>query len=112
MSKLTASNLTTTRVVASVWKPTPIVATVDVQDDYECVVISTHNYEVTMTEDEIGNLFQETSQEDEIDDEGIQSHLQALRNEPSFSQTPAYAMQIWINNTCSYSGRYKCYNLI
>ena len=44
------------------------VVTIDIQDD-KCVVVSTDENEVVFTEDEIGNLFQDTSSEEEIDDE-------------------------------------------
>ena len=39
----------------------PIMAIDDVQDDDECLVVSTDNNEATLTEDKIGNLFQDTS---------------------------------------------------
>ena len=43
-------------------KPTPIVATTVIQDDVE-VVIPTEDDEITLTGDEIGNVFQDTSPE-------------------------------------------------
>ena len=42
------------KTVTPVWKTTPTIATIDVQDD-EVVLIETENGEVTSTEDEIGN---------------------------------------------------------
>ena len=41
----------------SVWKPTPVVVTIDIQDEDECVIISEQDDDITLTEEEIGNLF-------------------------------------------------------
>ena len=57
------------KMVSSVRKPTPVTTAIDVQDDFECVVVSTDDNEVIWTEDKIGNLFQHTSSEEDIDDE-------------------------------------------
>ena len=59
MTKPIVSSPTTTKAVASVWKPNPIIATTDVQDD-ECAHISADDNEVTLSEEEIGNLFYDT----------------------------------------------------
>ena len=47
----------------------PVIATIDIQDDHEYAVISADGKEVTLTEDGICHLFQDTSSEDEIGDE-------------------------------------------
>ena len=43
-------------------------ATIDVQDDEEIIRITNEN-EVSLTENEIGNLFQDTSSEEELGNE-------------------------------------------
>ena len=57
-----------TNKITSVQKPTPVVANINIQDN-ECVVVSTDKNEAPLTEDEILNLFQDTSSEEELDDE-------------------------------------------
>ena len=47
---------------------TPTVATIDVQDDEEVAIVAEDN-EVTLKEDEIGNLFKDTSPEDALGNE-------------------------------------------
>ena len=49
------------------WKPIPLVASVDIQDKDECIVISTGDDNINLTE-EIGNQFQDTSSGGEVGD--------------------------------------------
>ena len=42
----------------------------------------TEDDELALTEDEIGNLFQDTSSEEELRNERQQANLQALQEEP------------------------------
>ena len=95
-TKPAAMNPTTTKAVASVWNPTPIIATIDTQDDNYCEHFCRD--EVTLTENKISHLFWDTSSEDEIDIGWCQSQLQALQVESSFPQTSANVMQIWAND--------------
>ena len=53
------------------WKAAPVVATIDVQDEEEHVVISADDKAITLSEEQIGSLFQDTSSGDEGDDEWI-----------------------------------------
>ena len=57
-----------TNTVTPVQKLAPTVATINVQDDKEVVIVTEDN-EVTFTKDEIGNLFQCTSSEEELGNE-------------------------------------------
>ena len=75
------SNPANTKTVTSIQKPNPMVAAIGIQDD-ECVVISIYKNEATLPEDKIGNLFQDTFSKEELDDEWLQSSLQALQTKP------------------------------
>ena len=55
-----------TKTVTSVWKTTPILSNIDVQDKDD-IAISTDDDEVILTEDEIGNLFQDTFSSEEAE---------------------------------------------
>ena len=84
---------TSIKTVTPVQKLTPTVATTDVQD-YD-VVIMTEDNEVTLMEDEIGNLFQDTYSQ-ELVTELLLENLQALPEEPPILQEPANIMYIQI----------------
>ena len=74
------TNSSSMKAVISAWKPTPTVATTDVLN-YEEVVIVTEDDEVTLTEDEIGNPFQDTSSEEELGAGWLQANVDALEEE-------------------------------
>ena len=95
---------TNIKMVTSVWKPTPAVATIGIQDE-ECIVNSTVLNKAMFTEDKLGNLFQDTSSEDEVDDKWPQSSFQALQvMHPPFKKT-GNVMQIGISDKkCNLSG--------
>ena len=63
MPKPTSSN--STKLVALIQKLILTVPTTDVQGDKEVVIITNDN-EVTLTEDEIGNLFQDSFSEEDL----------------------------------------------
>ena len=52
----------------SVQKTNPILANIDVNDKDE-IAISTYDGEFTLTEDDTGNLFQNTSSEEDLETE-------------------------------------------
>ena len=54
--------------VTSTQKPTPTMATIDDQNNEEVVTVTEDN-EVILTEDKIGNLFKDTSSEEELSNE-------------------------------------------
>ena len=54
--KLTA-NTSAVKTSMSVWNPTPVVATTDVQDKEECVSVFANDDDITLTEEDIGDLF-------------------------------------------------------
>ena len=62
------TNSSSRKAVGSIWKPTPSVATIDVQDDEEVVMVNEDN-EVPLIQNEIGTLFQDNSSEEELSDE-------------------------------------------
>ena len=106
---------------ASVWKLTPVVATIDAQDEDECVSISADDEDITFIEEEIGNLLQDTFSGDKVDDEWLQPHLEVLQVEPSVQWIPVPINKIpvkiaGINNAALYDTRphkscmsYICY---
>ena len=55
-------------MLISLPKLTPTITAIDIQDDEE-VLIVVDNDEVALQKDEIGNMFQDTSPEDELVDE-------------------------------------------
>ena len=57
------SNSTNTETVTSIWKPIPVVATIDIQDD-EFVVTLIDENEATLTEDKTRHPLQCTSSEE------------------------------------------------
>ena len=59
---------TSTKTVTLIQKPTPTITAFDVQDDEEVFILADDN-EVALTKDEIRNLFQDTSSEDELGNE-------------------------------------------
>ena len=59
------------------WKMTPTGTTIDVQDDKEVDIVARDD-EVALTEDEIGNLFQDTSSEDKLRNDWLKANLQAF----------------------------------
>ena len=83
--------------MTSIWKPTSVVATIDAQDEYE-ITISADGNEGTPTEDEIGNLFQDISSEEELETEQPQFNFQALQIEPSSLGEPDSIMHIHIHH--------------
>ena len=80
MPKPTSSNCTKT--VISIAKLTLTVATTDVQDDEEVFVVTEDN-KVTLTENEIQNLFQDISSEEQLGTEWLKANLQAFHEESS-----------------------------
>ena len=64
----------------------PPISMIGAQDDEEVVIVTRDN-EVTLTEDEVENLFQDASTEEELGTEWLQAILQALQEEPSLWQT-------------------------
>ena len=84
------------KTVTPVQKLTPTVIIIDVQDDEEVVRV-TEDDEVSWTEDEIGNLFQGTSSEEELGNEWLWTNLQAFQEEPSLQEL-VYIMQIQIHD--------------
>ena len=63
MSKTT---INPAKIVTSTWKPTSTVATIDVQDDEEIAIVADEE-EINLPEDEIRNLFQDTSSEEQLE---------------------------------------------
>ena len=63
-----------TKTVTSIRKITPTLTTIDVQYDHEAVVVTGSN-EFALTVDEIGNLFQVTSTEEELGTESTQANM-------------------------------------
>ena len=75
-------NLFLNLLIVALWRQwlqelTPTVTTTNVQDD-EVDIVTEYN-EVTLTEDENVNLFQDTSSEEEMSNELLQANLQALQ---------------------------------
>ena len=68
-------------------------ATINVQDNEEMAILADDS-ELTLTEDEIGNFFQDTSSEEKLETKCLQVNLKALQEEPSSLQEPAYITQI------------------
>ena len=66
----------------------PTTAAIDVQDDKQVIIVAEDN-EVAFTEDEIADLFQDTSSEYELGNKLLKENLQALREEPSSFQEAA-----------------------
>ena len=62
----------------TVQKLTPTVTAIDVQDDEEVVIVA-EDYEVTLTEDEIGNLFQDTSPNDKLGNEWLKTNVRLCK---------------------------------
>ena len=60
---------TNTKTVASMRKTNSVVTNIEVEDNDQCMVVYEDDSEVTLIEDEIRNLFQDTSPEGEKDDE-------------------------------------------
>ena len=83
------------KAATSIQKPTPTIIAIDVQDDKEVAIVVEDN-EVALLEDEIGSLFQDTSSEDELGNEWLETNLQALQKEPSSLLKPANLMHILI----------------
>ena len=79
------TNSSPTKMIILIWKLIPTITVVDVQYDEE-VVMEAEDNEVTLTEDEIGNPFQDTSSENELGNKWLKASLQALQEEPSSSQ--------------------------
>ena len=73
-------------------------ATTDVEDEDECVIISADDNNITLIEEETGNLFQDTFSGDKADEEWFQPHLEALKVEPSFQQILGITLQICFND--------------
>ena len=62
-------------------KPTPVIAPVNVQDEEECIVNSADDNKVTLTEEDISTLLQDTSKDDKGDDEWLCCHLEVVQVE-------------------------------
>ena len=62
------SNSANTKTITSISKPTTLVATIYIPDN-ECLVISTDANMAVLSAGKIGNLFQDTSSEEELNDE-------------------------------------------
>ena len=62
---LIINNTTASKTSTYVWRPTPVDTTTDVQDEDECAIISKDDNDVTLTEEEIGNLFQDAYSEND-----------------------------------------------
>ena len=67
--KCTGNNITAANTSTSVWKPNPFVATIDIQDKDDHVVIGADVDDVTLTEEESGYFHQNTSSENKDNDE-------------------------------------------
>ena len=78
-------------MVAQIRKP--VVVNIKVEEDDEWIAVSADYSEFTLIENEIRNLFKETSSKEELDDE-LKSCLQALLVKPSFPQIPAMAQML------------------
>ena len=95
VTKLTTAPSSLVKPAILVQKLTPAVTTIDVQDDKEVAIVVDDN-EVDLTEDEIWNIFQDTSSEAELGNEWLKASSQALQKEPSSLQEPANVMHIQI----------------
>ena len=89
ITKLTNDNCA--KRLTWIQKPTPAVAVIDILDEEERGILVDDN-EIILAEEEIGNLFQGTSSEEE----SLQLNLQALQDESSSLKEPDDILQIHI----------------
>ena len=99
---------TTTWMNPPARKPTYVMAATDAQEVGECVVFSTNESNITLTEEEISALCHGVLIYDEDNGELLQHPLKVLQNELSFNQTAISVMQIRIGHQRTANSRHRC----
>ena len=83
--------------VTSVWKPTSTTAATDAQEEGKIAILLADS-EIILTEDDIRNVFQDTSLEEELETKWLQVNFQALQKDPSSLQDTANIMLTCIHH--------------